>query len=258
MSIISNIKDKVCLKPIEPAINKELYKAGDGIDITKNVISVQLSENSEKTDDNQDFLHFEDGKLSINNIKDQIHKQIHEIGFGGEDRDEKDYIEMGFGIADAKLSDLFIYTKYGHYSSFPKADVSMDIGIATVEDTTEYVDRQIRYIEDVINDNLLEQLWKKADSDNVDQTIRAEFLAAFGYTLIDNEARTRPICVEHYSDNGLHYINLTAEDKTGTAVVEMPTNGETKTFAYKEEIAELQETIQQLQNRIQELENKIN
>jgi hypothetical protein len=100
-----------------------------------------LSDNCEKTDDNKDFIYFENGKLTIGNIKDQIHKQIHEIGFGGEDRDEKDYIEMGFGISDAQLSDLFIYTKYGHYSSFPKADTSMEVGIATVEDTTEYVDR---------------------------------------------------------------------------------------------------------------------
>jgi len=106
--------------------------------------------------------------LSINNIKDQINKQIHDIGFGGEDRDEKDYIEMGFGISDAKLSDLFIYTKYGHYSSFPKADSSMEVGIATVEDTADYIDKQIHYIEDVINNNMVDKLSKKADADNVD------------------------------------------------------------------------------------------
>lgn len=255
MSVITTIKDKICLKPVDTV--KELkYKPGNGIDISNNIISVQLSENSEKTDDNKDFLQFENGKLTVNNIKEQINKQIHEIGFGGEDRDEKDYIEMGFGIADAKLSDLFIYTKYGHYSSFPKADTSMEVGIATVEDTTEYVDRQIHYVEDVINGNLVEQLWKKADADNVDQTIRAEFLGAYGITMFDLEGRSRAVTMEHECFDGQHYVNINAEDKSGSAIILMPKNGEKKTIAYKEEIEELKETIQQLQNRIQELENK--
>ena len=255
MSVITTIKDKISFKPIDTV--KELkYKTGNGIDISSNIISIQLSENSEKTDDNKDFLQFENGKLMVNNIKKQINKQIHEIGFGGEDRDEKDYIEMGFGIADAKLSDLFIYTKYGHYSSFPAADVSMEVGIATVEDTTEYVDRQIRYIEDVIYSTMEDRLCQKADSNNIDQAINAEFMGAYGFTLFDLEGRSRAIVLEHECLNNQHYVNLNAEDRTGSVKFIMPNNGETKTVAYKEELDELRETVIQLQNRIQELENK--
>ena len=255
MSVITTIKDKICLKPTD-VVKENVYKPGNGIDINKYTISVQLSDNCEKTDDNKDFIYFENGKLTIGNIKDQIHKQIHEIGFGGEDRDEKDYIEMGFGISDAQLSDLFIYTKYGHYSSFPKADTSMEVGIATVEDTTEYVDRQIRYVEDVINSNLVDQLWKKADADNVDQTIRAEFLGAYGITMFDLEGRSRAVTMEHECFDNQHYVNINAEDRSGSAIIVMPNNGEKKHIAYKEEIDELRETITQLQNRIEELENK--
>lgn len=255
MSVINTIKDKICLNHTDTA--KELkYKSGNGIDINKNIISVKLSENSEKSDNNQNFLYFENGELSIGNIKEQINKQINDVCFGGEDRDEKDYIEMGFGISEAKLSDLFLYTKYGHYSSFPKADTSMEVGIATVEDTTEYVDRQIRYVEDVINSNLSEKLWKKADADNIDQTIRAEFLGAYGITMFDLEGKSRSVTMEHECFDGQHYININAEDKSGSAIILMPKNGEKKTIAYKEEIEELKETIQQLQARIQELENK--
>lgn len=255
MSIISTIKEKVSLKPTS-IIKENIYKPGNGININKDTISVQLSDGSEKTDDNKDFLYFENGKLAIGNIKDQIHKQIYEIGFGGEDRDEKDYIEMGFGISEAKLSDLFIYTKYGQYSSFPKADTSMEVGIATVEDTAEYVDRQIRYIEDVINNNLVEQLQKKADADNTDQAIKAEFLGAYGITMFDLEGRSKAVIMEHECFDGQHYVNINAEDKSGSAVIVMPKNGEQKHIAYKEEIDELKETIIQLQHRIEELENK--
>ena len=255
MSVLNTIKEKISLKPVE-AIKEIKYSAGEGINIDKNVISVQISEESEKTDDNKDFLCFNDGKLSINNIKDQINKQIHDIGFGGEDRDEKDYIEMGFGISDAKLSDLFIYTKYGHYSSFPKADSSMEVGIATVEDTADYIDKQIHYIEDVINNNMVDKLSKKADADNVDQTIRAEFLGAYGITMFDLEGRSRAVTMEHECLDNQHYVNINAEDKSGSVVLLMPKNGEKKTIGYKEEIDELREMVQQLQARIQELENK--
>ena len=254
MSVITTIKEKVALKPT--LVKESQYKPGNGIDITKDTISVQLSDESEKTDDNKDFLYFEDGKLAVGNIKDQINKQINDVCFGGEDRDEKDYIEMGFGISEAKLSDLFIYTKYGHYSSFPAADVSMEVGIATVEDTVDYVDRQIRYIEDVINSNMVEKLSQKADSDNVDQAIRTEFMGTYYLTLFDLEGRSRPITVEHeYLDNQ-HYININVEDRSGSVVMLMPKNGEKKHIGYKEEIDELRETIAQLQNRIEELENK--
>ena len=52
------------------------------------------------------------------------------------------------------------------------------------------------------------------------------------------------------------FVNINAEDRSGSAIIVMPNNGEKKHIAYKEEIDELRETITQLQNRIEELENK--
>ena len=68
-------------------------------------------------------------------------------------------------------------------------------------------------------------------------------MGAYGFTLFDLEGRSRAIVLEHECLNNQHYVNLNAEDRTGSVKFVMPNNGETKTVAYKEELDELRETV---------------
>ena len=240
---------------------KDPFKPGQGIGLQDSTLSVLINENSEKTSDGEPILYFEDNKLMLNHIKDQIDHQLSDICIGGEVRDSKDYIEYGIAFNEKKIVDQFLYTAYGTYPKYPVIDVSTQAdgstggeGIATVEDTVKYVEDRFEKFYDSLNDRLCTDLSNKADSDNVDQTIRAEFLGAYGFTLFDLEGRSRSVLLEHESFDGIHYVNLSAEDRSGYVKLTMPQNGETKTLAYNEDMIQ---QFNYLTNRIEELENQI-
>lgn len=243
------------------AVKNNALKPGDGLDVSKGLIYIKLNDNNEKTSDGQDFLYIENKKLTVNHIKDEIDYQLNNICIGGEVRDSKDYIEYGIAFNEKKIVDQFLYTAYGTYPIYPVTDVSTQAddsvggeGIATVEDTVKYIEDRIDKFYYSLNDRLCNDFSKKADSDNVDQTIRAEFLGAYGFTLFDLEGRKRPVILEHESINGQHYVNVNAEDKSGYVKLVMPNNGETKTFMYAEDAST---EIARLNNKIQELEAQI-
>jgi len=54
--------------------------------------------------------------------------------------------------------------------------------------------------------------------------------------LFDLEGRSRSVLLEHESFDGIHYVNLSAEDRSGYVKLIMPQNGETKTLAYNEDM----------------------
>jgi hypothetical protein len=61
--------------------------------------------------------------------------------------------------------------------------------------------------------------------------------------MFDLEGRSRAVTMEHECFDNQHYVNINAEDRSGSAIIVMPNNGEKKHIAYKEEIDELRETI---------------
>lgn len=263
-TLIEKIKGLTRIDPTPISAKEIALKPGNGLDVSKGLIYIKLNENNEKTSDGQDFLYFDNKKLTINHIKDEIDKQIKNVCFGGEDRCSKGYIEMGIAICEAKINDLFLSAQYGEYSPYPAKDDAEKRyvpGIATVEDTTNYVDGRLNYMANEIHSNMVDELSKKADADNVDQTIRAEFLGAYGFTLFDLEGKKRSVILEHESIDGQHYVNVNAEDKSGYVKLVMPNNGETKTFMYAEdastEIASLNERIQELESQIAEIKRNL-
>jgi len=61
--------------------------------------------------------------------------------------------------------------------------------------------------------------------------------------MFDLEGRSRAVTMEHECLDNQHYVNINAEDKSGSVVLLMPKNGEKKTIGYKEEIDELREMV---------------